>query len=755
MKSENIITMNSEQHDITNSSARDVNARIIRECKKVVDQDLIALVNKMFENVDDFLFDLAEKCDTNQKQALYFDAMRVIRLRREKIEKSYRHRIDASFNQALTLPMSDKKSSSSTSGTAFSDELSLDLIDQEELEESLAITNMVSKISSHLNRDLYALAQRFNAIYSTDRFSEKDQPLSIENVCFAFRDALASLEDDASIEIKLIIYKLFDRFVLSELPPLYERINNIFIHSGILPTIKSTILKPRNTQPVQSTLSNEFANESVDQQITDESIETPTTQTLPLNTATIDVPQDTYLQLRNLLPNHLNHEQTLNHAATIDDEIQAEDVNNIIAKLTQLQQTTNIQLNGKPNLHSTVSLKDSLNIAESESQGHANSDYCDTIDIIGMLFEFILDDDNLNSEMKALLARLQIPILKVTVLDKSFISQNTHPARRLLNELAHACVGWEASEDLENDMMYQGVANIVQRVLTEFDDKVEIFDTFLLEFQQLCENYKEQEAALQHKIEEIKNNVIEAIEKRITNTEVPEPLKVFITTRWAEVLTATGERFTTDSAQWKSALSVIDNLLWSIQPKVDQTERKLLLMMIPQMLEEIEAGLELIGVEKTEYKNFNTILEQLHIESMRPVIPEHVKQSLMDQADESNQSEATEDDEIVLETVKDETLEEDLDLSDALNTVRSLELGTWVEFSRPNMATVRGKLVWKDDYFDSYTFANRRFKVVVDDSKTGIAKLFHHGHAHLIDDLPLLDRAIDAITVKLAKLSTS
>ena len=164
MSSENIITMNREQHDVTNLSVRDVNARIIRECKKVLDQDLTALVKKMFDNVDDFLFDLAEKCETNQKQALYFDAMRVIRLRREKIEKSYHHHMDASFNQALSLPMSETRQSDLTTGV-LSDELSLDLIDQEELEESLAITNMVSKLSSHLNRDLYALAQRFNAIF--------------------------------------------------------------------------------------------------------------------------------------------------------------------------------------------------------------------------------------------------------------------------------------------------------------------------------------------------------------------------------------------------------------------------------------------------------------------------------------------------------------------------------------------------------------------------------------------------------------
>ena len=66
----------------------------------------------------------------------------------------------------------------------------------------------------------------------------------------------------------------------------------------------------------------------------------------------------------------------------------------------------------------------------------------DAINLVSMLFEFILDDRQLPTPMKALLARLQIPMLKVVVLDKSFFSRGGHSARRLLNELATAAIGW-------------------------------------------------------------------------------------------------------------------------------------------------------------------------------------------------------------------------------------------------------------------------------------------------------------------------
>jgi hypothetical protein len=64
------------------------------------------------------------------------------------------------------------------------------------------------------------------------------------------------------------------------------------------------------------------------------------------------------------------------------------------------------------------------------------------INLIAMVFECILEDRNVPDSLKALIARLQIPMLKVAVLDKSFFSRTSHPARRLLNEIAEAAMGW-------------------------------------------------------------------------------------------------------------------------------------------------------------------------------------------------------------------------------------------------------------------------------------------------------------------------
>jgi hypothetical protein len=55
----------------------------------------------------------------------------------------------------------------------------------------------------------------------------------------------------------------------------------------------------------------------------------------------------------------------------------------------------------------------------------------DVINLIAMLFEFILNDGTVPESLKALIARLQIPMLKVAVLDKSFFQPHQSPGATL------------------------------------------------------------------------------------------------------------------------------------------------------------------------------------------------------------------------------------------------------------------------------------------------------------------------------------
>ena len=44
----------------------------------------------------------------------------------------------------------------------------------------------------------------------------------------------------------------------------------------------------------------------------------------------------------------------------------------------------------------------------------------DVIDMVGMIFAYVLEDSHLPALVKALLASLQIPVLKIAILEKFF-----------------------------------------------------------------------------------------------------------------------------------------------------------------------------------------------------------------------------------------------------------------------------------------------------------------------------------------------
>src|SRR5690606_11820071 len=92
----------------------------------------------------------------------------------------------------------------------------------------------------------------------------------------------------------------------------------------------------------------------------------------------------------------------------------------------------------------------------------------DMLNLVGRLFAFIERDDNLPASLRPLLARLHIPLLKVALLDKGLFSRASHPARRLLNEIATAAMGWECGSEGLRDSLHLRVERIVQRLLNDF-----------------------------------------------------------------------------------------------------------------------------------------------------------------------------------------------------------------------------------------------------------------------------------------------
>ena len=102
--------------------------------------------------------------------------------------------------------------------------------------------------------------------------------------------------------------------------------------------------------------------------------------------------------------------------------------------------------------------------------------------LVGQLFEYISGDRNLSPALKNLVAQVQLPILKIAQMDQNFFSSDRHPARRLLNLMAQAAIGWDANLDCDNDPLHACIEQVVRQLAAYSGSTPDALETVLHDF---------------------------------------------------------------------------------------------------------------------------------------------------------------------------------------------------------------------------------------------------------------------------------
>ena len=218
------------------------------------------------------------------------------------------------------------------------------------------------------------------------------------------------------------------------------------------------------------------------------------------------------------------------------------------------------------------------------------------------MFETIAKGSELPGQIKAQIGRLQIPFVKVALLDRTFFDRTDHPARRLLNRLADAAIGWADDEPRTPDSLYGRIKRVVDRVIGEFERDLTLFDQLDAEFtashQDELARVRIQEANVcsiatgKDRMVVARRKAQRAIAERLEQApRVPVAVESLLQEGWSEVLVAAYLSGGGGGKEWRTAVEVIDRLLWSIRAKVEDDERRALLRGVPELLRSLRAGL--------------------------------------------------------------------------------------------------------------------------------------------------------------------
>ena len=104
-----------------------------------------------------------------------------------------------------------------------------------------------------------------------------------------------------------------------------------------------------------------------------------------------------------------------------------------------------------------------------------------TIELVGMLFDHVMQDKQVPAEIKARLSRLQFPVLKAALMDAAFFASSAHPARKLIDRIAGTSAGWEPYGD-DNQKYLREVERVISEILKKFETDLSVFEKVYAEF---------------------------------------------------------------------------------------------------------------------------------------------------------------------------------------------------------------------------------------------------------------------------------
>lgn len=698
---------------------------IVLQVRDLVAQQLRQGLQQLFENADDTLFEMADRARNDVDQNIFFEAMRDLRLKRKSIERFFFEQLFEAF-----LRLTQDKLSKTPAALA----VEVDGRSSDDLERTVAVEAMVVKV---MNRDGYALDQltaRLSMLSGQKLIAERN-PIGPAMICEYFVQAAQTL--GVEIKVKLVILKLFERYVLSDADLLYSQVNQLLMNHGILPGL----------QPAPASRVSDLCAVSV----RSGSVDANQAASMPLDSSV----QAAFTALQTLL-SHVRGSV----APTLEASAPAHPIStrDLLRMLSHLQQYV-----PEPSAQDDFDLRNQLeqlltrvSVKTGTSRVVAGADE-DVINLIAMLFDCILDDCNLPDSLKAQIARLQIPMLKVAVLDKSFFSRSSHPARRLLNEIAEAAKGWGESDDHARDSLYMRVDQVVQRLLNDFVDDPAIFAELLADFLAFTSDESRRSELLEQrtrdaeegraKTELARQRIRLAVNQALLGKVLPQRVVTFVQEAWGQVLLLTCLKHGDHSAEWHADVQTMQQLIWSVQ-RHDEPDAKLrLLALVPGLLKSLRDGLNASAFDPFATGEFFSDLETLHLQLF-----ERADQPLtLVRAADAAMVEVRE--EVVLQSAEAGEALPRLPGDDAsLLQVDQLTLGCWVEIEEDEEYKLRCKLTAIIEATGKHIFVNRTGLKVLERSRIELAHDFQRGAVRILADTLLFDRALESVIGNLRRL---
>ncbi|RZA31557.1 MAG: DUF1631 family protein, partial [Lysobacteraceae bacterium] len=434
---------------IHNAERHGRDPRLLELAREIVVPPLAETFAVALARFDDALFDRAERAGNSQMA--FLDAMRELRRRRDEISRRFRSHLDLTWKSLENgEPLSAERALAEPT-TALS------LVSEQELESRLAVRNLASVILRDCKPVLVRLDRRLGLIAGNLLLDNDHNPVGPEHIGVAIHEAFATCE--LSPEVRLVVIKLCERDLVPGIGRLYEALDQRLVEAGVMPEMPA--VRSPTRPPARMPASHESMAE-------DEEASAPAwaarfTHRMAGMKGGMQASmgqggfgdglpgyaggaQGVLLEALHHLLQESRGREAPESAQTSSADNRALSQREMLSVLSLLQSTPSPTLRAAigdtgeslaQRLKSEV-LSGATRLGVDPSTARLAPVDEDAIDLVGMLFDVMLDERDLEGRPRELIGRLVVPFVKVALLDRRMFVQKTHPARRLLNVLAEA-----------------------------------------------------------------------------------------------------------------------------------------------------------------------------------------------------------------------------------------------------------------------------------------------------------------------------
>lgn len=704
-------------------------------CQTMMLQAIEPLVHNLFSQADDDLYRLAENSTSNARQTLFFDAMRGFRIFQEKAEKSYIRLLQNTFTSFWA---GNSSVSFFSEQSLLTDDEEFSLVEKDELEEELAVTSMASRAIADYHRDLHTLNKRFAHMLDVESIDGEENPAGPTALSQIFRVVLDDWETE-EVLARIVVYKCFEKSVLANLGDVYESMNLYLAEKGVLPELSQqrsrgwSRSRPSRQAPTGRPAQDDSVPDAVASEVAADAQEepTPTLQEIwqivrqlapqgelgregAAGAANLHLP----VLPRNSVMDALSSMQT---AALSDFDLESVEWNVVQDRIRQ-QLSQTLCLDGEGNT--------THRFGEEDQQ---------TIDLIMMLFDQVLDDANLPDAMRALIARLQIPILKAAVADASFVHDQQHPARGLLNDLADASVGWRDDGDRSEKSLYFQVKKAVDRIIHEYKQDISLFNEVREDFARFMEKRAKLKKMLEDRLTqavsgeeklEVAQRRVEEVLHELGVAYLPGAAREILEKPWKKLMTILLLREGEEGANWKKAVNLAKLLTMYMGKNAGQIDRQKLLSSIPDIISGLKKGFSYISFDQKKSTSMLNQLQACFISAL--------KNGGVDQEEQQAAAQTAE--------AETEGAQGEPDIEDSHSiSVRNMKEGSWIRMQLDaEEEPLICKLVWRSKFTGTMVFVDGQGNKAGQMKESELASYFRDGSAGFLEDAqaPLIDRAM-------------